>query len=138
MMNDSIITLPSYGCCSSFKYYKFTTTRDHLNYSECPQTRLCARPHWEAHSATQDPLASSEGNGCPCPRTPPPFSAPWVSVFGPSGLSVPHTHTHTLHYFLTPLQFYISSHKVVFLCPNVAKRMSLLCTYVYMSACLKR
>ena len=64
-------TLPILGPQPVFKSYKFTTTVDHLKYSECMQTmwRGCgsAQTPLGELTALPRPLAGGEGAGCLTP-----------------------------------------------------------------------
>jgi len=84
-------TLPIFGLhpCSSFKYYKFTTTRGHLKYSECMQTIVAAGAPLQtplgSSQRSPDPLAGGEG-WLPLPKDP-------IPALGHSGL-IPITFLH--------------------------------------------
>ena len=98
------VILPSYGCCSSLKYYKFTTTRDHLNKSQMAAGWAPGAPSQTPLgdlTAPPDPLAGGELDWLPpSPRTP--------FTLGPLGLDVRPLRAsvfHTPQYFLTPSSF---------------------------------
>ena len=109
------LVLLSYGCCSSLKYYKFTTTTDHLtvlrmyvNHETAavpPQT-----PLQELTAPPQTPVAGGEWGWLVPPQElhlpSPLLKAPWISMFGPQCPTSPH--------FLTPCSFIVQE-----ICPAI-------------------